>query len=150
MNDDAYIDGTSLRSIGVRMGDGFLDAVATPAAYKDFTQVNVRTRHGVRVLTSSPRYASRDLTLTFIVCGDTAAELSLNKSALLTLLGKVSIGLYVPSVMEGETLWLVYTGKSVSLSTDLTRTTAKLTAKFIEPDPSHRTKAKWVEDIEQE
>ncbi len=144
---DAYIDGTSLLSIGVRMGDGFLDALLTPAAFKDFTQVDARTAHGVRVLTSTPRYSSRDVTLKFVICGDTAAEAAENKASLLALLNSVTVGLYVPAVMEDGTFWLVYTGKSVTLSSDLSRTTLTLTAKFLEPDPTNHQTAAWVADI---
>lgn len=147
MNTDAYIDGTSLRSIGVYMGDSFLDSCLAPAQFKDFTQNDARTQHGVQVLTSAPRYSSREFSLTFIICGDTTEEMLLNKKALLALLGNVKIGLYVPAIMTDETLWLVYTGKNATISTDLSRTTAKLTTKFLEPDPTHRTAATWVADL---
>lgn len=148
MNSDAYIDGTSLRSIGTYMGDNFLDALLTPPQLKDFISNDARTRHGVQIMTSAPRYAARDLTLAFVICGDTPKEAAANRAALLTMLGRVRFGLYVPCASESETFWLAYTGKSVSFAQDLSHTVCKLTAKFTEPDPTARELATWVSDIE--
>lgn len=147
-SNDAYINGTPLLSIGVHMGDSFLDALLAPAPLKEFTQCDARTRHGVRILTAAPRYSSRDVSLTFIVCGDTPEELTANRAALLNLFAGITIGVYVPAIMsDTETMWLVYTGKNVTLSTDIGRTVSKVTAKFIEPDPTNRTAAEWVADL---
>lgn len=148
MTDDVYIDGVSLRSIGARAGDGFYDSLLTPAPFKDFASNDARTRDGVQILTSAPRVSSRDFTLTFIVFGDTPAEAARNRSALLALLAKVRIGMYVPAIMgDDETYWLVYTGKNVTLSTSLGLTLSKLTVKLTEPDPTSRSAAEWVKDI---
>lgn len=148
MNSDAYIDGASLRSIGVRMGDDFLNALLTPPQLKDFITNDARTRHGAQILTSAPRYAARELTLTFVICGETAEAAAASMAALMALLGGIRFGLYVPGASEGETFWLAYTGKGVSYSQDLSRTVRKFTAKFTEPDPTRRELAAWVSDID--
>lgn len=142
-----YIDGIRLIDKGVYMGDSFIEQLLTPPTLKEFTQNDARSRDGVQILTSSPKVASRDLTLTFIITGDTPEEMAANKVALLSILNKIQIGVYVPEVSDTETFWLTYTGRSVSFSIDLTRTVCKFAAKFTEADPTNRELATWVKDL---
>lgn len=142
-----YIDGARMESKGVYMGDSFVEQLLTPPTLKEFAQNDARSRDGVQILTSSPKVASRDLTLTFIIAGDTPAEMTANKAALLSMLSKIQIGVYVPEVSDTETFWLTYTGRSVSFSIDLTRTVSKFAAKFTEADPTNRELATWVKDL---
>ncbi len=142
-----YIDGTRMIDKGVHMGDSFIEQLLTPPTLKEFTQNDARSRDGVQILTSSPKVAARDLTLTFIITGDTPSEMAENKAALLSILGNIQIGVYVPEASETETFWLTYTGRSVSFSIDLTRTVSKFAAKFTEADPTNRELATWVKDL---
>lgn len=144
---DAYIDGVALSSIGVHMGDSFISTLMTPATLKDFATNDARTRNGVQILTSSPRRSSRDLSLTFIICGDTPEELTANEAKFYELIGNIRVGLFVPAVSEEATFWLTYTGKNVTYSIDLARTVSKFTGKFTEADPTSRGLASWVADL---
>lgn len=142
-----YIDGVKLRDKGVFMGDSFLEQLLTPPTLKEFAQNDARSKDGVQILTSSPKVASRSMTLTFVICGDTPDEMAKHKAELLALLNKIQIGVYVPEASASETFWLTYTGQSVSFSMDLTRTVSKFAAKFTEADPTNRELATWVKDI---
>lgn len=142
-----YIDGTRMIDKGVYMGDSFIEQLLTPPTLKEFTQNDARSRDGVQILTSSPKVASRDLTLTFIITGDTPTEMAANKAALLSILSNIQVSVYVPEASDTETFWLTYTGRSVSFSIDLTRTVSKFAAKFTEADPTNRELATWVKDL---
>ena len=147
MSQDIYIDGKELTSIGVYMGDGFLDALLTPPTLKEFAQNDARTKDGVQLLFTPPKVAAREVTLPFIVCGDTPLERAQNMSNFLKLLRNIPIGLYAPKVSSDECYWLAYTGKSVTFSIDLSRTASKFSGRFNEYNPTYRTLPTWAEEI---
>lgn len=59
---------------GVNLEDGALSALMTPAPTKEFIETKSRTAHGKRVLTKTPRYDSREITLPFHIIASTKEE----------------------------------------------------------------------------
>lgn len=119
---------------GVKMGDGFLDALGTPAPMKDFIENKSRLEHGKRVIVNNPKLDERDLTLTFTIQGSSKTDYQTKKAAFQNELYKGSMTVQVPA-NSGEVYHLIYTGKSLTYAQSLDRTFGKLSAKFNEPNP---------------
>lgn len=76
---DLYINGNDAWGMyRVAMGEGFIQTLLTPAGNKDFIENESRLENGKRVVFNNPKVASRDLTLTFNIHGDTQEEYMLN------------------------------------------------------------------------
>lgn len=122
---------------GVRLGDGFLDAIGAPAPMKDFIENKSRLEHGKRVIINNPKLDERDVTLTFTIQGNSQADYQAKKSAFQNELYKGALTIQIPS-NGSEIYHLIYTGKSISYAQSLDRTFGKLTVKFNEPNPTNR------------
>lgn len=122
---------------GIKMGDGFLDALGTPAPMKDFIENKSRLEHGKRVIVNNPKLDERDLTLTFTIQGSSKADYQTKKAAFQNELYKGSMTVQVPA-NSSEVYRLIYTGKSITYAQSLDRTFGKLSAKFNEPNPTNR------------
>lgn len=122
---------------GVRVGDGFLDAIGAPAPMKDFIENKSRLEHGKRVIINNPKLDERDVTLTFTIQGNSQADYQSKKSAFQNELYKGALTIQIPS-NGSEIYHLIYTGKSISYAQSLDRTFGKLTVKFNEPNPTNR------------
>lgn len=122
---------------GVRVGDGFLDAIGAPAPMKDFIENKSRLEHGKRVIINNPKLDERDVTLTFTIQGNSQADYQSKKSAFQNELYKGALTIQIPS-NGSEIYHLIYTGKSISYAQSLDRIFGKLTVKFNEPNPSDR------------
>lgn len=126
---------------GLRMGDGFLDALDEPLAFKKPIENECRTAHGKRIAQlPDVYYDAREITLTFTLEGDNREEFRTNKNAFLKLLkdNNGCLCIFVPAL--GETAFrLRYTGKSNEYSRTLDGCFCKLSLKFSEDDPSYRT-----------
>lgn len=141
---ELYINGVdAFTTWGVKMGDGFLDALDVPVQAKEYIENESRKEHGKRVLVkdssgnSLVRLASREVTLTFIIMGDTHEEYLSNKRAFYDELYKGEMSIQVPD--DSDNIYhLIYKGKSSSYGQSLDRTMCKITIKFEEPNPSNR------------
>lgn len=122
---------------GVRVGDGFLDAIGAPAPMKDFIENKSRLEHGKRVIINNPKLDERDVILTFTIQGSSQADYQAKKSAFQNELYKGVLTIQIPS-NGSEVYHLIYTGKSISYAQSLDRTFGKLTVKFNEPNPNNR------------
>ncbi|MFV0325923.1 MAG: hypothetical protein ACK5LF_16340 [Bacteroides xylanisolvens] len=122
---------------GVRVGDGFLDAIGAPAPMKDFIENKSRLEHGKRVIINNPKLDERDVTLTFTIQGNSQTDYQSKKSAFQNELYKGALIIQIPS-NGSEIYHLIYTGKSISYAQSLDRTFGKLTVKFNEPNPTNR------------
>lgn len=138
MTADLTINGVdALARFGARMGDGFLDAIFTPADVKDYVESESRLENGKRIILAAPALAAREVTLTFTVEGASREDFALKRDRLFNALyaGAVEIG--IPKA-GNEVFHLVYVGKSVSFAMNTARTFCKVSAKFIEPNPANR------------
>lgn len=136
MEGDLYINGQDAwETWKVAMGDGFIGNILAPAGMKDLVENDSRLENGKRVIYTNPKVASRDVTLTFNIHGDTVSEYLTNYKAFVAVLQAGKVTLNVPAV--GMTFTLVYK-KSTSFALGVSRVNSKLSVKFEEPDPTDR------------
>lgn len=122
---------------GVNMDDGFLDALDAPLQMKDYIENESRLEHGKKMITDSPKVASRDITLGFTITGTDGTDYRTKKRAFETELQKGTFTLNVPK-LGTDVFNLVYTGKSVSYGLSLNRCFGHFTTKVTEPNPMDR------------
>ena len=122
---------------GVNMDDGFLDALDAPLQMKDYIENESRLEHGKRMITSSPKVASRDITLGFTITGMNETDYRSKKKAFETELQNGEFTLNVPK-LGTDVFNLVYTGKSVSYGLSLNRCFGHFSMKVTEPNPMDR------------
>ena len=122
-------------TFGVRMGDGFLDAICTPLPLKEFVENSSRLEDGKRVLYNSPKIDERDVTLTFNIHGDTEEEFTANKATFEQILYSGKVEIHLP--VTGKTYRLTYL-RSQSYSQNIARTSCSVSVKFNEPNPINR------------
>lgn len=145
-----YIGGTMKEEFaskqGIRMGEGFIEALTEPLTIKTLVTSESRLEHGVRSLRRQPIvWQSRDVTLSFEISGKgTTRELmertmwQRRNKLIETLVSEYGfVGISVPQV-GSEVYWLRYLGKSNTYALSLGRTMCNVALKFTEPNPSHR------------
>lgn len=138
MTGELYINGKDAwNTWGVNMGEGFLDAIDAPLQMKSYIQDESRLEDGVRIDTSSPKVASRDITLGFTIMGSSESDYRSKKAAFQAELQKGAFTVKVPS-LSSETFNLVYTGKSISYGLSRRRDFGHFTMKCTEPNPADR------------
>nr|DAT59404.1 MAG TPA: tail protein [Caudoviricetes sp.] len=130
-NKDAYA------AWGVRMGDGFLDALGAPVPLKEFIENKSRLEHGKRVILNAPKQDERDLTLAFTLQGASSSDYQAKKKAFYAELYKGKVDIQVPAA-GSEVYHLVYLGKGITYGQNKSRTFGKVSAKFNEPNPANR------------
>lgn len=75
MTGDLFINGKDAWSTwGVRMGDGFLDAIDGFNEMKDYIENESRLEHGKRVITENAKIDSREITLHFTIQGNSESD----------------------------------------------------------------------------
>lgn len=120
---------------GVAMGDGFIENLLLPAGTKDFIENESRLENGKRVIYNNPKVASREVTLTFNIHGDTTTEYLANYKAFVAILQAGKVTVRVPAI--SMTFTLIYK-KSTSFALGRSRRSSRLVVKFEEPDPTDR------------
>lgn len=120
----------------VAMGNGFIENLLVPAGIKDFIENESRLENGKRVIYNNPKVASRDVTLTFNIHGDTTSEYLSNYAAFVTVLQAGTVRIRVPAI--NKTFNLIYK-KSSSFNIGRARMDSILAVKFEEPDPTNRS-----------
>lgn len=129
---------------GVKTGEGFRDELYAPLELKEFVSNESRLEHGRRVVTtgtgnnSLARYASRTVSLEFLVVGTDETDFLSKRNALFTELYKGAVKLEVPE-LGPDVFHLIYQGKSNTYSTGLSKKACRVKVSFEEPDPSNRT-----------
>lgn len=124
---------------GVEMGDGFLDVILAPVPLKEFISNDSRLEHGTRVIVSNPKKSSRELTLQFVLYGDTPAGLEVVKSNFMSVLYTGNVAISEISTDYTDVFHLVYQNSTPSYGLSLDRCTARMSVKFTEPNPSNRS-----------
>ncbi len=139
MTGDLIINGKDTFSTwGVRMGDGFLDAIDGFNQMKDYIENESRLEHGKRVITDNAKVDSREITLQFTIEGNSESNYRTKKKAFQTELEKGAVNIKVP-VLGNEVYKLVYLGKSISYGLSPDRCFGKVSSKFEEPNPMDRS-----------
>jgi len=127
----------ALETWGVRMGDGFLDAIDGFNEMKDYIENESRLEHGKRVITDNAKVDSREITLQFTIEGSSEGDYRSKKKAFQTELEKGAVNIKVPALGD-EVYKLVYLGKSISYGLSSDRCFCKISSKFCEPNPMDR------------
>lgn len=122
---------------GVRMGDGFLDALNGYFPMKEYITNNDRTQDGVQYV-GTPKVNERNLTLIFTIEGRDRDDFTAKNRAFVEVMRKGDVTIQVPADNE-DVYYLKYTGKSCTFARNTERTFAKLGLAFIEPNPTNRT-----------
>lgn len=145
MTNEMYINGQdAYTTYGIRMGDGFLDALCAPVPVKAYVENVSRLKHGKDVVlrdkegNSLARVDSRELTLTFVLMGDSLANFEAKRRAFYSLLYNGEVNIQIPADSSGDVYHLVYKGKSASYSHNINRTACKIAIKLEEPNPMNR------------
>ena len=123
---------------GVRMADKFIDALELPGALKEHITNESRLESGTRVIPTN-KIASRDVTLTFTIKGSTKADFDSKKASFLTKLTSGEIILNMPT-RSTDYYHLMYRS-STEYAHAWGGFFCKLTVKFTEYNPAHRTLA---------
>lgn len=130
---------TLYKDYGVRMGEGFLDALTEPLDMKDYIENESRLEHGKRIIIlDTPRVKSRDVTLDFTICGSSPEDFLKKKNGFLALIYGGEITLQVPQVSD-DVYYLIYSGKGAEYGMNANRTFCHMMLKFLEPNPMRRT-----------
>lgn len=122
---------------GVRMGDGFIDAIDGFNEMKEYIENESRLEHGKRIITENAKVASRQITLQFTIEGNSESDYRTKKKSFQTELEKGMVNIKVPA-LGNEVYKLVYLGKSISYSLSSDRCFGKVSSKFEEPNPNDR------------
>lgn len=122
-------------TLGVRMGDGFLDALALPAALKEHLTNDVRTENGTQIVFNKC-VKDRDVTLQFVVEGDSPEHLTMRVNGFVKMLMQGEAVIQVP--IDGNAIYHLYYTSSTSYGRSIDRNTARLSVKFNEPNPANR------------
>ena len=139
MTGDLFINGKDAFSTwGVRMGDGFLDAIDGFNQMKDYIENESRLEHGKRVITDNAKVDSREITLQFTIEGSSESDYRTKKKAFQAELAKGHVNIEVPA-LGSEVFKLVYLGTSISYGLSLDRCFGKVSSKFEEPNPTDRS-----------
>ena len=120
------------------MGEGFLDVLGASSPMKEFIENKSRLEHGKRVIINDPKIDEREITLSFTIEGNSQSDYQAKKKAFFEELYKGVVDIQVPA-NSNEIYHLIYLGKSVAYAQSLDHTFGKISAKFNEPNPAHRT-----------
>ena len=137
MKRDLLINGYDAYAMGIAMGSGFIASLRAPASLKDFVENDDPKKDGKQVIyPEEPKVAARDLTLTFVIFGDTLTD-TLNYNSFIELLKRGKMDISVP-LISADIYHLTYIGNSGSYMMSADLTTSQLTVKFNEPNPANR------------
>lgn len=128
----------ALTTFGVRMGDGFLDALGAPAPMKPYIENDSRLEHGKRVITTNAKVDYRQLTLEFTIQGGTQADFRTKKAAFYAALYNGAITISVPA-NGSEIFRLKYLGTSPTYAQSRNRCFCRVSVKFEENNPMDRS-----------
>lgn len=140
-NNEITINGVPLASMGTTLLSGAYKELLTPPALKDFVENNDPLKNGTDVIvpgtdgeddTSTPKLKERDVTLTFLIQGDSDSSFFDNYNAFVAMLNKGIINLSIPEL--NRNFGLIYRNSTQFANYMLNA--CKLAVKFREPNPS--------------
>lgn len=136
---DLKINGKdALTEWGVRMNEGFIDALGAFPVMKDFVTNESRLEDGKRITLTSEvkKVQAGDVTLTFHLMGGTHADYLAKKTAFLQTLMAGEITLEVPA--NGPEVYHLIYQRGTSYAQNRLRTSCKVACKFTEANPMNR------------
>lgn len=138
---------TVAKDWGVKMGEGFLDALDEPLTPKDPIENESRLENGKRVVVdqNNIKFKSREITLDFTIEGKTPEEFQEHKRKFLEAMYKVDVSIQVPR-HRADVYHLIYKGKGTEYGMNYQRTFCHMVLKFDEPNPMDRTERAGVVD----
>lgn len=138
MNGELIINGKDAYTIwGIRMGDGFMNALLAPSTLKPMIENKSRLEHGKRVIVHNPRIEEREITLSFAISAQTSQQYHMRRDSFYAELYKGNVEIRVPA-LGGQTYRLIYQGKSSTYAENRQHTHGSISIKFIEPNPQNR------------
>lgn len=130
---DLFINGIDAATHGVSMGSGFVETLQNSITFKDGLENESFVEHGKRVVLN-PYYASRDVSLTFVIQGANKTAYEANDAWLVSILKGRKLTIRIKG--DSNYYRLVYSGKGVSYAKGTTA--GRRTAKFEEVNPYDR------------
>ncbi len=121
---------------GIRMGDGFLDAIFAPEPLKEFIENKSRLNNGKQVVYNNPKIDERDVTLVFTLEGRSPDDYLSKYAAFKVELQKGKMEIKVPEL--GNQVYRLTYLRSASFGLNILRTFSKISVKFNEPNPADR------------
>ena len=125
---DMLINGEDALKYGIRMGEGFISELLTPAPLKEFITNESRLEHGKQVLYSFARLDTRELNLTFTIEGKNTKEYLNNYNYFRKVLYKGKVEIVIP-IISSEVYILTYR-RCTPFALNSSRTFSKLTVRF--------------------
>lgn len=140
MTGELFINGTDAYTYGVSMGKNFIGAIKAPLSFKEDVENNSTLQHGKRVVLSESFFEARDLSLSFVVTGDTREQFSQNEKTFFSIL----YGRKLTIKIKGDDSYyrLLYKGTSATYGYSPSGTVCTITAKFTEINPDDRAELK--------
>lgn len=139
MKENLMINGRNASDIwGVRMGDGFLDALLTPPPLKTYVTNTSRLRAGADIVPIIPQVDEREITLPFVIEATSSAVRQIRERAFLSELMRGEAVIEVQTAELSGTVYRLYYRSSSSYSLGLSRCVAKMAVKMYEPNPQNR------------
>lgn len=130
------INGNPLTDMGVVMLAGSYAELMKPAQVKNYIENDDPNKHGVEVdATNPPKLKQRELTLKFLIQGDSKAQFLQRKAAFENMLYQGAVTLYVPDMEEYFHLLYV----TVTQYGNYRLNACNMAVKFKEPDPTNRS-----------
>ena len=145
MTGDFTINGQDAYNIfGITADDGFIDALLMPAPKKEYLSNSSRLNNGEDVDNRNSKFDKKtNITLYMRIEGFGSTESAMKASYLAHLklfyqeLAKDNFNIVVPA-LGAEVYHLIYS-KSSTFSSNLNKTSSKMSFVFEEPDPTNRT-----------
>lgn len=130
------INGTALSDFGAILLNGGYGELLLPPPVKEYVTNDDPMKDGTQVDTTHvPRMQERELTLHFLLRGETREEFLAHRQAFLSELYKGFVDLYVPDL--SSTFHLLY--RSCTQYDNYRLCGCKLAIQFKEPNPKNRT-----------
>ena len=121
---------------GVRMGDGFIEAIYSPLPMKEIIENKYRLQDGKKIIIAIRKIDERDLTLTFTLQGNSPTDYIAKYKAFLNEITKGEFTVKIPAL--GEEVYHLYYIRSASFGINTIRTFSKISVKLNEPNPGNR------------
>lgn len=121
---------------GVRMGDGFIEAIYAPLPMKEVIENKSRLQDGKRVIIENRKIDERDLTLTFTLQGSSPSDYTTKYKSFLDEIAKGEFTIKIPAL--GEEVYHLYYTRSQSFGFNPSRTFSKISVKVNEPNPANK------------
>ena len=97
---------------GVRMGDGFIEAIYAPLPMKEDIENKSRSQDGKKIIIANRKIDERDITLTFTLQGSSPSDYITKYKAFLNEITKGEFTVKVPALGE-EVYHLYYTRSQI-------------------------------------